>query len=104
MRPKFTNCCKLEQVSTREYGKMSQRIRVLEDGKVPAMESRNWKIEGLKRMITRTENQRLLNKFETEGFMRRKKDCGSSPEKMCCRIEESGLRKKVTLLESIRHA
>ena len=69
MIPKFTNFCKPEQVSTREYGKMSQRIRVLEDGKVSAMESRNWKIEGLKRMITRTENPRLLNKFETEGFM-----------------------------------
>ena len=35
----------------------------------PAKESRNWKIEGLKRMITRTENQRLLTKFETEGFV-----------------------------------
>ena len=49
MRPKFTNFCKPEQVSTREYGKMLKRIRVLKDGKVPAMESRNWKIEGLKR-------------------------------------------------------
>ena len=40
----------------------------MEDGKVPAKESRNWKIEGLKRMITRTENQRLLTKFENGRF------------------------------------
>ena len=31
--PKLMNCCKLEQVGTKEYGKMLKRIQVLEDGK-----------------------------------------------------------------------
>ena len=66
------NCCKLEQVATKEYGKMLKRIQVLEDGRVPAKEARNWKIEGQKRRITRKEYQRLLNKFEMEGFMAQK--------------------------------
>ena len=52
MRPKFTNLrARAESTAKCHNG------------------SGNWKIEGLKRMITRTENQRLLNKFETEGFM-----------------------------------
>ena len=51
---------------------MLKRIQVLEDGRVPAKEARNWRIEGRKRRITRKECQRLLNKFEMEGFMAQK--------------------------------
>ena len=72
MQPKLMNCCKREQVGTKEYGRMSRRIQVLEDGRVPAKEARDWKIEGQKRRITRKEYQRLLNKFEMEGFMAQK--------------------------------
>ena len=45
---KVMNCCKPEQVGTKEYGNMLKRIQVLEDGRVPAKEARNWKIEGHK--------------------------------------------------------
>ena len=33
---------------------------------------KNWRIEGQKKRITRKENQRLVNKFEMEGFMAQK--------------------------------
>ena len=63
MGPTLMNCCKLEQLGTKEYGKMLKRIQILEDGRVPAKEARHWKIEGLTRRITRKEYQRLLYKF-----------------------------------------
>ena len=59
MGPKLMNCCKPEQVGTKEYGKMLKRTRVLEDGRIPAREARNWKIEGQKRRITRKGYRRL---------------------------------------------
>ena len=43
--PKLMSCCKPEQVGTKEHGKMLKRIQVLEDGRVPAKEARDWKIE-----------------------------------------------------------
>ena len=69
MGPKLVNCCKREQVGTNEYGKMLKRILFLEDGWVPTKEARSWRTEGQKRRITRKEYQRLLDKFEMEGFM-----------------------------------
>ena len=57
--PKFMNCCKPEQVGAEEYGKMLIRIQVLEGGRIPAREARNWKIEGQKTRITREEYRRL---------------------------------------------
>ena len=36
MGPKLMKCCKLEQVGTKEHGKMLKRIQVLEDGRIPA--------------------------------------------------------------------
>ena len=53
--PKWMNCCKPEQAGTKEHGMMSKRIQVLEDGRVPAKEARDWKIEGQKSRITRKE-------------------------------------------------
>ena len=52
----------------RRIGKMMKRIQILEEGRVPAKETKNWRIEGEKKRITRKEYQRLLNKFEMEGF------------------------------------
>ena len=72
MGPKLMNCCKPEQVGTKEHGKMLKLIRVLEDGRVPAKEARNRKIEGQNRRITRNEYQRLYIKLEMQGFMARK--------------------------------
>ena len=34
MGPKLMNCCKPEQVGTKEIGKMLKRIQVLKDGRV----------------------------------------------------------------------
>ena len=47
--PKLRNCCKLEQVGIKEYGKKIKKIQTLEDGRVPAKEAGNWKIEGQKK-------------------------------------------------------
>ena len=55
MRPKWTNCCKPVQVSTKEHGKMLKRIQILEDGRVPAKEANNWRIEEKQRRITGKE-------------------------------------------------
>ena len=52
------NCCKPEQVDTKEYGKMIKRIQVLEDGRVLAKEARNWKIEGHKKEGSRKKSIR----------------------------------------------
>ena len=41
MEPKLMNCCKPEQVGTKEYGKIVKRIQVIEDGRIPAKEARN---------------------------------------------------------------
>ena len=60
MGPKLMHCCKPVQVGTKEYGKMFERIQVLEDGGVSAKEARSWRIEGQKRRITRKKCQRLL--------------------------------------------
>ena len=55
MGPKLLNYCRPEQVGTKEHGKMMKRIQILEDGRVPAREAKDWKIEGKKRRITRKE-------------------------------------------------
>ena len=44
----------------------------LEEGRVPAKEAKNWRIEGEKKRIARKEYQRLLNNFEMEGLMSQK--------------------------------
>ena len=72
MGRKLMNCCKPEPMGTRGYGHMLKRNQVLEYGRVPAKEARNWRIEGQKRVITRKEYQRLLNKFDMEGFIAQK--------------------------------
>ena len=67
MGPKRSNCCRLEQMDTKEFGKMMKRIQFLEEGRVPAKEAKNWRIEGDKKRITRKECKRLLHNFEMEG-------------------------------------
>ena len=61
MGPKLMNCCKPEQVGTKEHGKMLKRIQVFEDGRVPAKEARNWKIEGQKEK----NHEKSIRGFET---------------------------------------
>ena len=49
MGPKLMNCCKREQVGTKEHGQMLKRIHVLEEGRVPAQEAKNGKLNDKKR-------------------------------------------------------
>ena len=70
MGPKLKNCCRPEPMGTQGHGKISKRIQVLEDGRVPAKEARGWRIEGQKRRTTRKECQRHVNNLE--GFMAKK--------------------------------
>ena len=56
---KLMNCCKPEQVGTKAYGKMSKRMQTLEDGRVPAKEAKNCKIDGQKKRITWTEYRKV---------------------------------------------
>ena len=53
MGPKLINCCRHEQVGTKEHGKMLKRIQILEDGRVLAKEATNRKIEGQKRRVAK---------------------------------------------------
>ena len=59
-------------MGTKEHGKMLKRIQILEDGRVPAKEAKDWKMEGKKRRITRKEYKRLINEFELKGLMAQK--------------------------------
>ena len=72
MGPKLMTCGKPEPKGTQGHGKMLKIIPILEDGRIPAKEANNWRIEGQNRRITRKEYQRLMNKFEMEGFMAQK--------------------------------
>ena len=68
MGPKLVNCCRPEQMGTKEFGKMMEK-QIFEEERVPAKKTKNWGIEGEKKRITRKECQRLLNKFKMEGLM-----------------------------------
>ena len=99
MGPNLLNCCKPEQEGTKGRDKMIKRIQILEDGRVPAKEAKDWKIEGKKRRITRKEFERLINEFELEGLMAQKglwnlarekrlQERGAMPEEECDVIRE----------------
>ena len=45
MGPKLLNCCKPEQVGTKEYGTMVKRIQIIEDGRVPAKEAKTERLK-----------------------------------------------------------
>ena len=82
------NCCKPEQVDTTEYGKMLKRILVLEDGRVPAKEARNWKNEEQEEEESREKSIRSFGIiWKKEGFMAQK-DRGALPQEECDVIRE----------------
>ena len=60
MGPELMNCCRPDQMGTKESGNMLKRIQTLEEGTVPANQANNWRIEGEKKRITRKEYQRIL--------------------------------------------
>ena len=48
MGPKLMNCCRPEQVGTKEHGKILKIIQVLEGGRVPAKEAKNGELKDKK--------------------------------------------------------
>ena len=42
----FGICEAKNGTNTKEFGKMMKRIQTLEEGRVPAKEAKNWRIEG----------------------------------------------------------
>ena len=59
-------------MGTKDFGRMLKRLQTLEEGGAPAKETKNWRIEGEKKRITREEYQRLFFKFEMEGLLAQK--------------------------------
>ena len=45
MGPKLLNCCRLEQMGTKEFGNMLKIIQTLAEGRVPAKEAKHWRNE-----------------------------------------------------------
>ena len=82
MGPKLMKCCMPEPLGTNESGQMVKRIQTLEEGRVPAKETKNWRVEGEKRRITRREHRRLLINFEIEGLLAQKGLWKSAMEKI----------------------
>ena len=75
----------------KEHGNMIKRIQTLEDGRIPANEAKDWKMEGKKRRITRKVFQRLIHEFELEGLMTQKGLWNLAREK---RLQERGAMPK----------
>ena len=72
MGPKLMNCRRPEQMDTKEFGKMVKILQILEEGRVPAKEAKNWRIDGEQQRITRKAFKRLLKFLEMEGLMAHK--------------------------------
>ena len=66
------NHCKTEKMATRKCGHMLKRISPLEEERVPAKNSRGWKIARQKKRVTRMECKRLGKEFEVGGSMAQK--------------------------------
>ena len=82
-------------MGTKEYGKMLKRLQILEDGRAPAKEAKDWKIEGRKRRITRKEYRRQSNEFKMEGLMVQKRVMDLCERERDNAGKMSCLRKKV---------
>ena len=80
---------------------MLQRIQTLEDGRVPAKEAKNRRIEGQKRRVTKKENKILSMHLRWEDSGHRKV-YGISLERKSCKTEVRCQRNKETLSESTR--
>ena len=72
MGPKMMNCCKREQVGTKENGKMLKLIQFLNTAGSMPKKRRVGRSKDEKRTISRLEYRRLWNDFETGGFKAQK--------------------------------
>ena len=68
------NRCRPEKMDTKEYGKMLNRIVILEEGRVPERKEKGWNVKGENRRVTRKECKRLREKLEVGGFMAQKEE------------------------------
>ena len=55
-------------MDTKEYGKMSKRTLIFEEGRGPDRNAKGWNMEGEEGRVTRKECKRLMEKFEGGGF------------------------------------
>ena len=78
------NCCNLEQVGTKEHGKMLRQV--LEEDRFPANEATNWRLEGQKRRTIKKDIEYCGMSSRREVSWRRK-DYGMLPERICWKIE-----------------
>ena len=53
--PTPANCCRSEQMGTKEFGKMMKIILILEEGRAPAKEAENLRIEGERKELREKE-------------------------------------------------
>ena len=58
--PKMMNYCKLEQVGTKEHGKILKRIQVLEEGRVKAKEAKKMRISRTKEKVHKKRLQKVV--------------------------------------------
>ena len=83
------NYCKSEKIGAKECGKMWNRVRRIEEGRIPAKEARGWKIEGQKIRITRKEDWRLRMNLRLEVSWLKK-------EQKFCQEEKFGRQRSLT--------
>ena len=81
------NQCKPAHMDTKENGKMSRRIAILEEVRVPSEDARGWKIKGQKRKVTSKEYKKFGRNFRLEVSWPTK-DNGILPRRGCWKIEE----------------
>ena len=80
------NCYKPEKMDTKKYGKMLKRIQVLEEGRIPAKEARNWLFEGQTKG-SQERNSEGRGMSLRRGVSWRRKGNGMLPERKCWKIE-----------------
>ena len=61
MGPKLMNHCKLEKVGTKGHGQMLRRIQVLEEGRFPAKEAREWKLKDEKEGLQEEKGENWMS-------------------------------------------
>ena len=95
MGPKLMNCCKPEQVDTKEHGKMlKHKFRFLKTaGSLPRR-------QGIGRLKDKKKQGIQANSTGDCGMSLKRRDswhrkvCGTSPERRCCRTEVQGMEER----------
>ena len=77
MGPKLVNCCGPEHMGTKEFDKIMKRIQTLEEGRAPAKEAKNWRIEGEKKNYEKGVSV-AVKQFRNERFYGTKRLVGAN--------------------------